>query len=91
MQFEWDEAKSAKNFRERGFGFDVAALVFDGPVVEWCDVRDQWGETRVVAIGGVEGRVLAVVYTDRDSIRRIISARRARRAEEALWRWYEGP
>lgn len=91
MQFEWDEAKSAKNFRERGFGFDVAALVFDGPVLEWCDVRDQWGETRVVAIGGVEGRVLAVVYTDRDSIRRIISARRARRAEEALWRWYEGP
>ena len=88
MQFEWDEAKSAKNRRERGFGFDAAALTFDGPVIEWCDIREQWGETRIVAIGSVDGHVLAVVYTDRNDTRRIISARRARKVEEELWRWY---
>ena len=87
MLFEWDEAKSEKNRRERGFGFDVAALIFDGPVIEWCDIREPWGETRTVAIGSVEGRVRAVVYTDRDGVRRIISARRARKKEEEFWHW----
>jgi uncharacterized DUF497 family protein len=90
MQFEWDEAKSARYRQERGFGFDVAALIFEGPVIEWCDVREEWGETRVVAVGAVEGRVLAVVYTDRDGARRIISARRARETEVELWRWCVG-
>ena len=91
MWFEWDEAKSEQNRQERGLGFDVAALIFDEPVIEWCDVREAWGETRIVAIGSVEGRALAVVYMDRDGIRRIISARRARKDEELLWRWCASP
>ena len=91
MDFEWDETKSAQNRLERGFGFDVASLIFDGPVVEWCDIREPWGETRVIAIGSVENRVRAVIYTERDGVRRIISARRARKKEEELWRWCESP
>ena len=88
MEFEWDEAKSNRNLTERGFGYDLAALIFDGPVIEWCDVRESWGEPRVVAVGIVEGVTLAVVYTDRGDVRRIISARRARKKEDELWRWY---
>ena len=91
MLFEWDDAKSEKNRSERGFGFDVAALIFDGPVVEWCDIREPWGEVRVVAIGAVETLVLTVIYTDGDSARRIISARIARKKEAELWRWLEKP
>ena len=91
MDFEWDDAKSAKNRRERGFGFDWAALIFEGAVIEWSDVREAWGEDRVVAVGSVDGVVLAVIYTDRDDVRRIISARRARRKEEELWRWCVNP
>lgn len=91
MGFEWNEAKSEKNLRERGFGFDVAASIFDGPVIEWSDVREPWGEARVVDIGSAEGFILAVVYTDRDVVRRIISARRARKKEEELWRWRASP
>lgn len=87
MDFEWDETRSEKNRRERGFGFGVAALVFDGPTVEWCDVRQAWGEARIVAIGLVEGRVRAVIYTERNGVRRILSARRARKKEEEIWRW----
>ncbi len=87
MDFAWDSAKSQRNFEERGFGFDAAALIFDGPVIEWCDVRDTWGEARVVAVGAVEGVLLAVVYTDRGDVRRIISARRARKKEIELWQW----
>ena len=36
---EWDEAKSEANRRQRGFGFDVAALIFDGDTLEWDDTR----------------------------------------------------
>jgi uncharacterized DUF497 family protein len=87
MDFEWDTAKSSCNFDERGFGFDAAALIFVGPVIEWCDVREVWGEARIVAVGAVEEMILAVVYTDRGDVRRIISARRARKKEIELWQW----
>lgn len=86
MEFEWDETKSDRNRRERGFGFEVAVQIFDGPVIEWCDVREEWGEARVVAIGSVDGIILAVIYTDRGDVRRIISTRRARKKECELWR-----
>jgi uncharacterized DUF497 family protein len=85
MDFEWDAAKSSRNLAERGFGFDAAALIFEGPVIEWCDVRHTWGEARIVAVGAVSGVMLAVIYTDRGDVRRIISARRARKKEIELW------
>jgi uncharacterized DUF497 family protein len=91
MEFEWDEAKSERNQRERGFDFRVASLIFRGLTVEWSDIRRPWGETRVVAVGMVEDRIRTVIYTDRDGKRRIISARRARKDEEELWRWCAKP
>jgi uncharacterized DUF497 family protein len=90
MDFEWDEAKSEVNCEIRGFSFAVASLIFEGLTVEWCDIRQPWGEVRMVVIGMVEDRVRTVVYTDRDGVRRIISARRARKKEEELWRWCAG-
>lgn len=90
MDFEWDEAKSETNRRVRGFDFRVASLIFESLTVEWCDIRRPWGEVRTVAVGMVEGRVRTVIYTDRDGMRRIISARRARKKEEELWRWCAG-
>lgn len=85
MEFEWDEAKSERNLRERGFNCAHATLVFEGPIVEWCDVRKDWGETRVMAVGLVKGQFLTVIYTDRNGIRRIISARPARKKEAEAW------
>ena len=87
MEFEWDEAKCEKTRQLRGFGFDVASRIFDGPTIEWCDIREGWGEARVLAIGAVEGLVLAVIYTDRGPVRRIITARLARKKEVEQWRW----
>jgi len=85
MEFEWDDGKSNQNLLQRGFGFDYAALVFEGPTVEAVDDRRGYGEHRVRAIGEVEGNVLVVVYTDRSGVRRIISARKANRKERRLW------
>jgi uncharacterized DUF497 family protein len=86
MRFEWDEAKSDRNRRMRGFGFETAARIFDGLIHEFPDLRREYGEERRVALGMVEGEVLVVVYTLRSEIRRIISARRANRKERELWR-----
>jgi uncharacterized DUF497 family protein len=84
--FEWDEAKSEANLRERGFDFAYAALIFDGPTLEWDDVRQDYGERRIQAIGQVGEDVLFVVFTWRGAVRRIISARLANRRERDAYR-----
>jgi uncharacterized protein len=83
--FDWDPAKHEANVARRGFGFDYAALIFEGRTIERIDARRAYGEVRVQAIGAVGDDVLAVVYTDRGAVRRIISARQANRKERAEW------
>lgn len=86
MDFEWDEQKSETAFRERGFDFDFAIGICAGPIIEIEDVRKDYGETRIKAVGETHGFVLAVIYTDRLDTRRIISARLANKKERTLWR-----
>lgn len=85
MELEWDDAKSEANRAARGFGFDFAALIFEGPTLEASDERRDYGEARIRTIGAAEGFVLVVIYTDRPPVRRIVSARLANRKERALW------
>jgi uncharacterized DUF497 family protein len=90
VRFEWDEAKSEANLRDREFDFEFASLIFDGLTVEAEDRRRDYGERRIVAIGLADGVHLTVVYTDRASTRgqitrRIISARRSSRHERKIY------
>ena len=85
MIFDWHDAKHERNLHERGFGFDFAALVFEGHVLTQIDDRQDYGEIRIKAIGEVDGIILVVIFTDRDDVRWIISARKAGRKERALW------
>lgn len=85
MNFEWDQAKSEANENERGFGFLFVARIFLGPTLLMTDERTEYGETRVNAIGEIDGTLYHVTYTDRGNVRRIISARRASRKERKLW------
>lgn len=90
MRFTWDPAKSDANLSERGFDFEFATLVFDGPTLEQLDDRQDYGELRIIALGFADGIPLTVVYTDRlegtDLIRRIISARVSNRRERKAYR-----
>jgi uncharacterized DUF497 family protein len=85
VRFSWDARKSAANLAQRGFDFAFASLIFDGPTLERVDDREDYGESRIIAIGLADGLHLTVVYTDRlgprETIRRIISARRSNRRE----------
>ena len=47
----------------------------------WLDDREDYGEDRYVALGGIGNYLYYVVYVDRGNIRRIISLRRATRQE----------
>lgn len=90
MDFEWDPEKSEANLRERGFDFEFAALIFDGPTLEKEDPRRDYGEPRVSAVGVAQGIALTAVYTDRTletgvRVRRIISARRSNRRERKAY------
>ena len=69
----------------RGFGFDFATLIFKRETIDIVDARREYGEVRIRAIGAVADRILAVVYTDRGGVRRIISARPANRKERETW------
>jgi uncharacterized DUF497 family protein len=40
MEFDWNDAKHERNIRERGLGFDFAALIFMGRVLSQVD--DRW-------------------------------------------------
>jgi uncharacterized DUF497 family protein len=86
MDFEWDDGKAEANLAKHGVDFiDAIGVFLDSRRVEGPDVRRDYGEARFYAIGTVENVVMHVTYTWRGKIRRIISARRASRAERATY------
>jgi uncharacterized protein len=85
MDYEYDDDKSERTFRDRRIDFDFAARVFDDDFIEYEDRRRDYREKRFIVIGPIDGRLFTVVYTWRNSRRRIISARRASRRERRAY------
>ena len=83
MQFEWDPAKALRNLAKHGVSFDEASTVFGDPLAGTIsDPQRSADEERLVTIGYSDrGPLIVVVYVERDSRTRIISARRATRRE----------
>jgi uncharacterized DUF497 family protein len=77
--FEWDESKRLANIDKHGIDFLDAAEVFTLPFLQ-IDGRSEV-EKRSIAVAPVNGVMMAVVFTVRDGVYRLISARRARRDE----------
>jgi uncharacterized DUF497 family protein len=86
MEFEWDDAKAARNQRQHGVGFVRPAKAFLDPfAVEWIDDRQDYGEERIILLGVAEGRLLTIVYTQRSPRIRLISARAATKHEQDIY------
>lgn len=85
MEFEWDEAKRLANLQKHGIDFIDVSAVFDGDTVTVEDNRYSYGEQRFVTFGLLQGRVVAVVHTERDELTRIISARKATNYEQRTY------
>ena len=63
-----------------------ATAAFRDPfAVEWIDDREVYGEERVILLGMKDGQILAVVYTERNTRVRIISARRGTKHEQDIY------
>ena len=93
LRFEWDDAKNRQNRRKHGVGFEEAQSVFlDERAIRFFDPDHSEDEDRFIMLGmSFVLRVLVVChcYLADDSAIRIISARKATRAEmrdyEAYW------
>jgi uncharacterized protein len=80
--FEWDDLKAQSNLRKHGVTFEDARLVFtDVFAIERLEDSVNYDEDRTVITGMARGRLLTVVYTERDAWIRIISARKATKRE----------
>ena len=83
MEFEWDETKNLANISKHGLSFEQAKEIFahDHTVIPsiYCE------EKRYIAVGKLQGIVfIAIIYTLRKGIIRMISARRAKKKEIEL-------
>jgi uncharacterized DUF497 family protein len=79
--FTWDPDKYRSNIiAHEGVTFDEGALAFADNYIDYAsDWRD--GELRENIVGIANGRFLFVTYTERGSLIRIISARKAVKKE----------
>ena len=95
VQFEWDPAKARINLRKHGVSFEEAETVFyDDHALLLDDPEHSGDEDRFVLLGlSSRFRVLVVVhaYRESDAVIRLISARRATKAEQAGYdaRWQQ--
>lgn len=77
--FEWDSAKAKKNLEQHGIGFNDAAEALMGLAL--TRASPGYDENRFVSLCECGGRLIAVVWTPRDDVVRLISARSARKNE----------
>ncbi len=84
MEFEFDPAKSAANKAKHGVDFEEAQAL-------WLDLRRleiparQMDEPRFLVIGSIDDKYWSAVVTYRDDVIRLISVRRSRDEEIALY------
>lgn len=82
LNFEWDENKDRLNRKKHGIGFDRAKSVFDDESAIAYSGKPKEGENRFLIVGKVLGKfIIAVVFTIRSTVYRLISARQAQKSE----------
>jgi uncharacterized DUF497 family protein len=85
MKFKWDPAKAKANIVRHGVSFEEAQGVSaDLQALELLD--DSTEEERWRLLGRAGSKILMVVYTERGDTVRIISARKASKREQEVYR-----
>ncbi|MGB5092623.1 MAG: BrnT family toxin [Parvibaculum sp.] len=81
--FEWDKTKRATNIEKHGIDFIDILSAFDRPMLRKRSDRNDG--MRYLIIGDAHGHEIAVAYKEIGTSCRIISARRASKAERATY------
>jgi len=84
IYFEFDHPKSLSNLKKHGIDFEKAKLIWEDPDFIEVPARVQ-DETRFLVIGRLALKLWSAVITYRNNKIRIISVRRARPEEEAIY------
>ena len=82
--FEFDEAKSQANLSKHGIDFNTARKIWEDPDLIEVSARSDDGP-RSLVIGRIDQRLWSAVITYRGDQIRIISVRRSRQSEVALY------
>jgi hypothetical protein len=85
MRFVWHEPKRQMTLQKRRLDFADAERLFAGPTFTFEDDRKDYGETRWVTLGLLEGKVIVVVHAESTEEIRVISMREADRDEQRLF------
>lgn len=81
MDVTFDPTKDAANTEKHGVSLAEAASFEWADALVWPDQRRDYGEPRMAALGYIGLRLMAVVFVDRGTERRIISLRKANSRE----------
>jgi uncharacterized DUF497 family protein len=75
--FEWDDGNSNKNLKKHNVSdSECEQVFFNQPFVSGSDIKHSHDEPRYYALGKTDSaRPLFIVYTIRDQLIRVISAR----------------
>ena len=84
IRFEFDEAKSQANRLKHGISFVDAQLLWDDPNLLEIPAKTE-DEPRYLVIGLINGKHWSAVVTYRSESIRLISVRRSRTEEVALY------
>jgi len=80
LKFEWDEEKNKSNQEKHKIAFEDAVDIFnDEDRIQYATTKN--GERRFLTVGKAFQALISVVYTARELVIRIISARRSRKGE----------
>jgi uncharacterized protein len=83
MKITFDPVKRASTLRDRSLDFADAEEVFAGKALNIPDDRRDYGETRIITVGSLRGRMVIVVWTPRGNGRHVFSMRKANDREKA--------
>jgi len=89
MKFTWDERKNSINRHKHGIDFSDVSTAFEKPMVTFLDQRKEYEEDRWIGIGWLRDILAVIVFTEpegEDKAIRIISARKATRNEEHIYK-----
>jgi len=81
MKISFDPNKRGTTLNDRGIDFADATHVFAGLTLDFEDNRKDYGETRIITVGHLQGRMMVVIWTPRGEARHIISMRKANERE----------
>ena len=84
MAFEFDPRKSAANLEKHGIDFVEAQRLWEDPDLLEIPARTE-DEPRWLIIGRIDGKLWSAVVASRSDAIRIISVRRSRDDEVALY------